>query len=86
MLARYYLLPTIGCLSLCTVESRIFVTRIFGDIFRLFQSCACDYQTNGARVRATDIVGILTGCDLDDGGDLLSRQSAVKTNPTSIVA
>ena len=60
MLARYYLLPTIGCLSLCTVESRIFVTRIFGDIFRLFQSCPYDYQTIGARVRATGIVGILT--------------------------
>ena len=28
---------------------RIFVTRLFGDLFRLFQSCPCDYQTNGAR-------------------------------------
>ena len=39
---------------------RIFVTRLFGDLFRLFQSCPHDYQTNGARVRATGIVGILT--------------------------
>ena len=60
MLARHYLIPTIGSLSLFTVEIRIFVTRLFGDLFRLFQSCACDYQTNGARVRATDIVLILT--------------------------
>ena len=56
MLALYYLIPTIGRLSLCTVESRIFVTRLFGVIFRLFQSCLYDYQTNGARVRATCIV------------------------------
>ena len=40
--------------------TRIFVTRLFGDLFRLFQSCPCNYQTNGARVRATGIVGILT--------------------------
>ena len=60
MLARYYLLPTIGRLSLCTVEWRIFVTRLFGDIFRLFQSCPYDYQNNGARICATGIVGILT--------------------------
>ena len=60
MLDRYYLLPTVGRLYLCTVEWRIFVTRLFGDIFRLFQSCPFDYQTNGARVFATGIVGILT--------------------------
>ena len=60
MLARYYLLPTIGLLSLCTVVWRIYVTRLFGVIFRLFQSFPYDYQTNGARVRATGIVGILT--------------------------
>ena len=39
---------------------QIFVTRLFGDLFRLFQSCPCDYQTNGERVRATGILGILT--------------------------
>ena len=39
---------------------RIFVTRLFGDLFCLFQSCPCDYQTNGARVRVTGIVVILT--------------------------
>ena len=61
MLDRYYLLPTIGRLSLCTVVWHIYVTRLFGVIFRLFQSCPYDYQTNGARVRATGIVGILTG-------------------------
>ena len=55
------LLPTIGRLSLCTVVWRIYVTRLFGVIFRLFQSCPYDYQANGARVRATGIVGILTG-------------------------
>ena len=60
MLARYYLLPNIGRLSLCTVEWQIFVTRLFGDLFRLFQSCPYDFQNNGARVRAAGIVGILT--------------------------
>ena len=60
MLARYYLLPTIGRLSLCTVEWRIFVTRLFGDILRLFQYCPYEYQTNGVRVRATGIVVIWT--------------------------
>ena len=60
MLARYYFLPTIGRLYLCTVELRIFVTRVFGDIFRLFQSCPYDYQTTGARIHATGIVRILT--------------------------
>ena len=59
MLACYYLLPTIGRLSLCRVVWRIYVTRLFGVIFRLFQSCPYDYQTNGARIRATGIVGIL---------------------------
>ena len=39
---------------------QIFVTRLFGDIFRLFQSCLCNYQTNGLRVRTTGILGILT--------------------------
>ena len=38
----------------------IFVTRLFVDLFRLFQYCSCNYHTNGARVRATGIVGILT--------------------------
>ena len=61
MLARYYLLPTIGRLSLCMVVQRIYVTRLFGVIFRLFQSFSYDYQTNGARVRATGIGVILTG-------------------------
>ena len=60
MLARYYLLPTIGRLFLCTIEWRILVTRLFSNIIRLFQSCPYDYQTNGARVHATGIVGILT--------------------------
>ena len=60
MLAGYYLLPTIGRLSLCTVVWRNYVTRLFGVIFRPFQSCPYDYQTNGARVHATGIVGILT--------------------------
>ena len=59
-LARYYLLPTIGRLSLCTVVWRTYVTRLFGVIFRPFQSCPYDYQNNCARVRATSIVGILT--------------------------
>ena len=60
MLARYYLLPTIGLLSLCTFVWGTYVTRLFGVLFRLFQSCPYDYQTNGARVCATGIVGILT--------------------------
>ena len=60
MLAWYYFLPTIGRLSLCTVVWRIYVTRLFGVIFRLFQYYPYNYQTNGARVRATGIVGILT--------------------------
>ena len=64
MLARYYLLPTIERLSLCTVEWRIFITRLFGDLFRMFQSCPYNYQTNGARVRATIIVGIITEPEL----------------------
>ena len=59
MLARYYFLPTIGHLSLWTVVWRIYVTRLFGVIFHLFQSGPYDYHTNGARVRATGIVGIL---------------------------
>ena len=37
----------------------IFVTWLFGNIFLLFQSCPYDYQTNGARVHITGIVGIL---------------------------
>ena len=65
MLASYYLLPTIGRLFLWTVVWHIFVTRLFGVIFRLFQSCLYDNQTNGARVRATGIVGILTQYELD---------------------
>ena len=39
---------------------RIFVTRLLGDLFRLFQSLPCNYQTNGMRVRTTGIVVILT--------------------------
>ena len=39
---------------------RIFVTRLFGNLFCLFQYCPCNYQTNRARVRATGIVGIST--------------------------
>ena len=39
---------------------RIFVTRLYGNLFRLFQSCPYDYHTNGARVCATGVVGILT--------------------------
>ena len=38
----------------------IFVTRLFGDLFRLFQSCLRNYHINGARVRVTGIVEILT--------------------------
>ena len=60
MLARYFLLPTIGRLSLCMVVLRTDIIWLFGVIFRLFQSCPYDYQTNDARIRVTGIVGILT--------------------------
>ena len=38
----------------------IFVTGLFSDLFCLFHSYPWDYQTNGARVRATGIVVIST--------------------------
>ena len=39
---------------------QIFVTRLFGDLFCLFQSSLYNYQTNGAYVCVTGIVGIFT--------------------------
>ena len=49
MLARYYLLPTIGCLSLCTVESG----SLSQDYLAIYSACSSIARvTNRLMVRA----------------------------------